>query len=74
MKKQGYNARLDESLGAKHRGHHSQSLKDRRHESEAMEKKLHGHKYGSVSTMSYRHIHPAHVHNVGKHVSSLIKK
>ena len=55
MKKQGYNARLDDSLGSRHRGSHSQSLKDRRHESGAMEKKLHGHKYGSVSTMSYRH-------------------
>jgi hypothetical protein len=39
-----------------------------------MEKKLHGHKYGSVSTMSYRHKHPEHVHNVGKHLSSVIKK
>jgi len=74
MKKQGYNARLDESLGSSHRGRHSQSLKDRRHESEAMEKKLHGHKYGSVSTMSYRHKHPEHVHHVGKHLSSVIKK
>ena len=26
-KKQGYNARLDESLGMKHRGAHKQSLK-----------------------------------------------
>ena len=29
MKKQGYNSRLDESLGAKH-GKKSQSMKDRR--------------------------------------------
>ena len=29
MKKQGYNARLDESLGGKHKGPHKQSLKDR---------------------------------------------
>ena len=25
---QGYNARLDESLGGRHRGHHKQSLKE----------------------------------------------
>ena len=36
--KQGYNARLDESLGAKS-GKKSQSLKDRRDESKAMSKK-----------------------------------
>ena len=30
MKHQGYNARLDESLGMKHKGAHSQSMKDRR--------------------------------------------
>ena len=34
---QGYNARLDDSLGAKH-GSKSQSMKDRRDESEGMEK------------------------------------
>lgn len=39
MKKQGYNARLDESLGNKHKGSHKQSLKDRRDESKAMSKK-----------------------------------
>ena len=36
---QGYNARLDDSLGAKH-GKKSQSLKSRRHESEAMSKNM----------------------------------
>ena len=51
--KQGYNSRLDESLGAKH-GKKSQSYASRRHESEAMEKKDYGHKYGSDSKMSYR--------------------
>ena len=35
---QGYNDRLDESLGAKH-GKKSQSFKDRRDESKAMSKK-----------------------------------
>ena len=74
MKKQGYNARLDESLGAKHKGPHKQSLKDRRHESEAMEKKIYDHKFGSDSKMSYRHDHPAHVNGVKSHISSLIKK
>jgi hypothetical protein len=54
MKKQGYNSRLDESLGAKH-GKKSQSYKDRRDESKAMSKKLYGHSYGGDSGMSYRH-------------------
>ena len=31
--KQGYNARLDESLGMKHKGAKKQSMKDRRDES-----------------------------------------
>jgi hypothetical protein len=52
---EGYKARLHESLGEKHRGHHKQSLKSRSHESEAMEKKRHGHEFGAVSTMKYRH-------------------
>lgn len=39
MKKQGYNARLDDSLGAKH-GKKKQSLKSRRDESEGMEKSM----------------------------------
>ena len=54
MKKQGYNSRLDESLGAKH-GKKSQSYKDRRDESKAMSKKEYGHSYGGDSGMSYRH-------------------
>ena len=54
MKKQGYNARLDESLGANH-GKMSQSFKDRRDESKAMSKKMFGHAYGGDSGMSYRH-------------------
>tara|TARA_A100000172_G_scaffold62421_2_gene41837 strand:+ start:163 stop:453 length:291 start_codon:yes stop_codon:yes gene_type:complete len=54
--KQGYNSRLDETLGSKDGKESSkkQSMKDRRHESEAMEKKDHGHKYGSDKGMSYR--------------------
>ena len=52
MKKQGYNARLDESLGMKH-GKKTQSLKDRRDESKAMSKKLYGHAYGGDHSMTY---------------------
>ena len=72
--KQGYNDRLDESLGGRHKGPHSQSMKDRRDESKAMSKKMYGHAYGADKGMSYRHHHPAHVHNVKGHLSTLIKK
>ena len=53
---QGYNDRLDETLGSKDGAESTkkQSMKDRRHESEAMEKKDHDHKYGSDAEMSYR--------------------
>jgi len=53
---QGYNARLDETLGSKDGAESTKdtSMAGRRHESEAMEKKDHGHKYGSDSNMSYR--------------------
>ena len=44
--KQGYNARLDESMGARN-GKKSQSMKDRRDESKAMSKKMYGHSYGA---------------------------
>tara|TARA_R100000935_G_C2687035_1_gene104980 strand:- start:69 stop:260 length:192 start_codon:yes stop_codon:yes gene_type:complete len=49
-----YNARLDESLGARN-GKKSQSMKDRRDESKAMSKKMYGHSYGADKSMSYRH-------------------
>ena len=52
---QGYNARLDESLGGRHKGKHSQSMKYRRDESKAMSKKDYGHAYGADSGMGYRH-------------------
>ena len=48
--KQGYNARLDDSLGAKH-GKKSQSMKARRDESEGMEKSMGRRAYSSVGTM-----------------------
>jgi hypothetical protein len=54
VKKQGYNARLDESLGERHRGKHKQSLKDRRDESKAMEKKRHHRAYKGVRTMDHK--------------------
>ena len=69
MKKQGYNARLDESLGSKHKGNHKQSLKDRRDESKAMSKKDYGHAYGGDHNMSYEKIH-----NVASHISKHIRK
>jgi hypothetical protein len=55
MKKQGYNSRLDESLGARN-GKKKQSFKDRRDESKAMSKKMYGHSYGADKSMSYRHV------------------
>tara|TARA_R100001443_G_scaffold5870_1_gene14696 strand:- start:350 stop:874 length:525 start_codon:yes stop_codon:yes gene_type:complete len=51
LKDQGYNARLDDSLGGQH-GHKSQSLAGRRHESEAMEKHFGHNKFSSDSKMS----------------------
>jgi len=70
--KQGYNARLDESLGNKHKGAHKQSLKDRRDESKAMSKKDYGHAYGGDHSMKYeKEVHDKGVH---KHLSELIRK
>ena len=50
-KEQGYNARLDESLGMRNRGKKSQSLKSRRDESKGMEKAMGRRAYASVGTM-----------------------
>ena len=49
-KKQGYNDRLDESLGARD-GKKSQSFKARRDESKGMEKAMGKRAYSAVSTM-----------------------
>jgi len=49
-KSQGYNDRLDESLGARN-GKKSQSFKARRDESKGMEKAMGKRAYSSVSTM-----------------------
>ena len=48
--KQGYNDRLDESLGAR-RGKKSQSFKARRDESKGMEKASGKRAYSAVKTM-----------------------
>ena len=50
---QGYNDKMDESMGMRHRGHHSQSMKDRRDEAAAMDKdhSMMGRKYDDVETM-----------------------
>jgi len=69
MKKQGYNSRLDESLGNKHKGSHSQSMKSRRDESKAMAKKDYGHAYGGDHNMSYECIN-----NVKKKIGAAIRK
>ena len=52
-KAQGYNARLDESLGEKDRKNKKskQSLKSRRKESKGMEKAIHRRSYASVESM-----------------------
>jgi len=49
-KSQGYNARLDESLGARN-GKKSQSFKSRRDESKGMEKAMGKRAYSRVKTM-----------------------
>ena len=49
-KKQGYDDRLDESLGSRH-VKKSQSYKARRKESEGMEKAMGRRKYAAVKTM-----------------------
>lgn len=51
MKKQGYNARLDESLGARNKGKKKQSLKSRRKESEGMEEAMERRKYSAAKSM-----------------------
>ena len=52
MAHQGYNARLDDSMGARN-GKKSQSMKSRRDESKAMSKKSSGHAYGGDHGMKY---------------------
>ena len=49
---QGYNDRMDESLGMRHKGHHSQSHKDRRDEAKGMNKGMGNRAYQSVGSMA----------------------
>lgn len=50
-RKQGYNARLDESLGERSRGKSmKQSMKSRRDESKGMAKKMTGRAYSALKT------------------------
>lgn len=53
-KKQGFSARLDESLGMRHRGKKKQSLKSRRDESKGMEKHFKKKAFGAVRSMGRR--------------------
>ena len=69
--KQGYNARLDESLGAKN-GKKSQSYKARRDESKAMSKKIYGHAYGGDHSM-VRSSH-SETGSVVDHITRMIKQ
>lgn len=66
---QGYNARLDESIGMKHKGPHSQSLKDRRDESKGMAKAMTGHAYSGDA-----HMDKHYPSSVKGHLSKLISK
>jgi len=50
-RKQGYNARLDESLGSRNRGRKTQSLKSRRDESKGTEKARGKRAFSAVGTM-----------------------
>jgi hypothetical protein len=63
-RKQGYDARLDESLGMRHRGRHKQSMKDRRDESKGEHKHMSGHAYAGDKEMDERyHHHMSHAHH-----------
>jgi hypothetical protein len=67
---QGYNSRLDESLGAKN-GKKSQSMKSRRDESKGMAKAMTGHAYSGNHSMKEDKHYPKSVHS---HLGGLIKK
>jgi len=51
MDAHGNDDKMDDALGMRHRGSHSQSFKDRRDEASAMDKKHGGRKYHDVGTM-----------------------
>ena len=66
--KQGYNARLDDSLGAKH-GKKSQDMKSRRDESEGMEKSMGRRKFSGNKSSGQGMVH-AHGEDHGGHAST----
>ena len=66
---QGYNSRLDESLGAKN-GKNSQSMKSRRDESKGMAKAMTGHAYSGNHAMKEN----AYPSSVKSHLGGLIRK
>tara|TARA_R110001606_G_scaffold375719_2_gene534112 strand:+ start:5295 stop:5501 length:207 start_codon:yes stop_codon:yes gene_type:complete len=66
---QGYNSRLDESLGAKN-GKKSQSMKSRRDESKGMAKAMTGHAYSGNHAMKEN----AYPSSVKSHLGGLIRK
>ena len=68
--KQGYNARLDESIGMKHRGAKKQSMKSRRDESKGMAKAMSGHAYSGDHAMK----EDAYPKSVKNHLGKLIRK
>jgi hypothetical protein len=51
MKKQGYNSKMDESLGARNKGKKKQSMRSRRDESKGMEKAMGRKAYAGVKSM-----------------------
>ena len=57
---QGYDDKMDESMGMRHGGKHSQSMKDRRDEASAMDKRHSkmGRKYDDVMTMDAEYDSP----------------
>ncbi len=65
---QGYNDRLDESLGMKHRGAHKQKMKSRRDESKGMAKYMTGHAYSGDHHMDKHYPKSVHAH-LGKLIS-----
>lgn len=76
MKKQGYNARLDESLGMR-KGKESgkkQSLKARRDESKGMEKAMGKRAYSGDKSMDRMKKAHAALKEAAKHLSAHAKK
>ncbi len=54
-RKQGYDSRIDEAIGQRHRGAHAQSMKGRRDESKGMEKREGERSYAGDRGMDSKH-------------------